>query len=88
MPQDVDYFVTTAAGCGSAIHEYALLLRGTDMEAAAAALAKKTLDISVYLDQIELEKIPALESPLRVAYHDACHSGSCARCTSCTETAA
>lgn len=73
IPSDVDYFVTTAAGCGSAIHEYALLLRGTEMESAAAALAKKTLDISVYLDQIELQKIPPLESPIRVAYHDACH---------------
>jgi glycolate oxidase iron-sulfur subunit len=73
IPTDVDYFVTTAAGCGSAIHEYALLLRGTDMEAAAAALAKKTLDISVYLDQLELEPVPPLRSPMRVAYHDACH---------------
>ena len=25
IPEDIDYFVTTAAGCGSAIHEYALL---------------------------------------------------------------
>ena len=49
------------------------LLRGTDAEPAAAALAKKTVDISVYLDQLQLEKIPALASPLRVAYHDACH---------------
>ncbi len=73
IPTDVDYFVTTAAGCGSAIHEYALLLRGTNMESAAAALAKKTLDISVYLDQLELEPIPPLLSPMRMAYHDACH---------------
>jgi glycolate oxidase iron-sulfur subunit len=73
IPNDVDYFVTTAAGCGSAIHEYALLLRGTDAEPAAAALAKKTLDISVYLNQLELEPIPPLPSPMRVAYHDACH---------------
>lgn len=73
IPDDVDYFVTTAAGCGSAIHEYALLLRGTDMEAAAAALAMKTLDISVYLDQLELKPIPPLLSPMRMAYHDACH---------------
>ncbi len=73
IPADVDYFVTTAAGCGSAIHEYPLLLRGTDAEPAAAALAKKTLDISVYLNQLELEAVPALSAPLRVAYHDACH---------------
>lgn len=73
IPKDVDYFVTTAAGCGSAIHEYALLLRGTPDEQAAAELAKKTLDISVYLDQLELESVPPLPAPMRVAYHDACH---------------
>jgi glycolate oxidase iron-sulfur subunit len=73
IPKDVDYFVTTAAGCGSAIHEYALLLRGTSDEAAAAELARKTLDISVYLDQLELVPIPALQAPMRIAYHDACH---------------
>ena len=73
IPDDIDYFVTTAAGCGSAIHEYALLLRGTDMEDAAKKLAEKTLDISVYLDQLQLERSRRSPVPVRVAYHDACH---------------
>lgn len=73
IPNDIDAFVTTAAGCGSAIHEYPLLLRGTDLEEAGRSVQKKTLDISVYLDQIELEPIPQLENLIRVAYHDACH---------------
>ncbi|MEZ6133842.1 MAG: heterodisulfide reductase-related iron-sulfur binding cluster [Pirellulaceae bacterium] len=73
IPDDVDCLVTTAAGCGSAIHEYPLLLAGTDQAERARQLAAKCLDISVYLDRLELEPIPALKSPKRVAYHDACH---------------
>jgi glycolate oxidase iron-sulfur subunit len=65
--------ITNAAGCGSAIHEYPLLLAGTDYESKARALADKCLDISVYLQRLELEPIPRLAAPLRLAYHDACH---------------
>ena len=73
IPDYVDCFVTTAAGCGSAISEYPLLLAGTDVEQAAEQLAAKTMDISVYLSRLQLEPIPPLASPKRVAYHDACH---------------
>ena len=73
IPTDVDRLVITAAGCGSAIHEYPLLLKGTDMEAKAIALAAKSVDISVYLAELELLPIPPLKRPMRVAYHDACH---------------
>lgn len=75
VPDDVDCLVTTAAGCGSAISEYPLLLAGTDVEQDAKSLAARTMDISVYLDQLELVPVPALETPKRVAYHDACHLG-------------
>ncbi len=73
IPADVDCFLTTAAGCGSAIHEYPLLLAGSESEEAARALTAKSMDISVFLDRLELEPVPRLERPLRVAYHDACH---------------
>lgn len=73
IPDDIDCFVTTAAGCGSAIKEYPLLLAGTEWESKAKEFAAKTLDISVYLSQLELEPIPALEQPKRIAYQDACH---------------
>jgi len=73
IPTDVDCFLTTAAGCGSAIHEYPLLLAGSESEEAARALTAKSMDISVYLDRLELEPVPRLKRPLRVAYHDACH---------------
>lgn len=73
VPSDVDCLITTAAGCGSAIHEYPLVLAGGDQQQAAEMLASKSLDISVYLDQLDLQPIPPLISPKRIAYHDACH---------------
>lgn len=73
LPEDVDCLVTTAAGCGSAIHEYPLLLAGTEAESRGRELAARSMDISVYLDRLELATIPRLAMPRRVAYHDACH---------------
>lgn len=73
IPSDIDCFVTTAAGCGSAIHEYPLLLAGTPYQEAAERFAERSVDISVFLDRIGLLPIPALARPTRVAYHDACH---------------
>lgn len=74
IPGDIDCFVTTAAGCGSAIAEYPLLMEGHADKRSAEQLAAKTKDISVFLAELdELPEIPALEQPLRVAYQDACH---------------
>jgi glycolate oxidase iron-sulfur subunit len=73
LPNDIDCLVTTAAGCGSAIHEYPLLLAGTDEVQQARQLAATAVDISVYLDRLELLPIPPLKTPMRIAYHDACH---------------
>ncbi len=73
IPHDVDCFLTTAAGCGSAIHEYPLLLAGDEAADEARALTDKSMDISVYLDQLDIAPIPKLDRPTRVAYHDACH---------------
>lgn len=73
IPDDVDCLITTAAGCGSAIHEYPLLFAGRPGIESASRLSKKSHDISVYLDQLSLEDIPPLKAPVRVAYHDACH---------------
>ena len=73
LPGDVDALVINAAGCGSAVHEYPLLLAGTEYESRARELVDRAVDISVYLDRLELEAIPRLKQPLRLAYHDACH---------------
>ncbi len=72
MPDDVDAIVTNAAGCGSGMHEYPLLLEGTEHHERARRFAAKVKDISVVLQQFGIETPPAVR-PTRVAYHDACH---------------
>ncbi len=75
FPADVNAIITNAAGCGSGIHEYPLILKGTRAEAAAVAFAERTCDISVFLAKLgaDLAPIPTPTRPLRIAYHDACH---------------
>ena len=69
----VEHVVVNAAGCGSAMKEYAMLLAGDpDYEDAGAWLAGHTLDFSELLASVEPR---AKRQPvnMRVAYHDACH---------------
>tara|TARA_R110002049_G_scaffold72490_6_gene187356 strand:+ start:33357 stop:34601 length:1245 start_codon:yes stop_codon:yes gene_type:complete len=74
FPDDVDAIITNAAGCGSGMQEYHLILKGTDQEQKADAFCKRVCDVSVYLMQIgELETIPDSGKTYRIAYHDACH---------------
>ncbi len=70
---ECDAVVTNAAGCGSGMHEYPLLFAGEAEEQTAAKFAAKVQDITVFLDQLGIEAPPALEQPVTVAYHDACH---------------
>ncbi len=70
---DVDAIVTNAAGCGSGLHEYPLMLRGTPLEPAAKLFAAKVRDVSQILTQLALPAPPAPSRPLKIAYHDACH---------------
>ncbi len=73
FPADVDAILTNAAGCGSGMQEYGLWMRGEPEEQAAAALAARVQDISLFLARLGIKPPPALEHPLRVAFHDACH---------------
>jgi glycolate oxidase iron-sulfur subunit len=74
FPDDVDAIITNAAGCGSGMHEYNLILKGTPDEARAAAFCKKVCDVSAFLIQLGgLQPVPDSGRKLRVAYHDACH---------------
>jgi len=74
FPNDVDAIITNAAGCGSGLHEYDLILKGTAFEKQAEAFASKVCDISVFLHRLgDLEPIPDDGSKRRIAYHDACH---------------
>lgn len=74
FPADVDAILTNAAGCGSAMHEYHLILRGTPDEARADALRKRVIDVSAFLAQLGLREPPrGTGAPEAIAYHDACH---------------
>lgn len=74
FPEDVDAIVTNAAGCGSGMHEYHLILKGTEHESRARVFRERVIDVSAYLDRLgELEPIPSLGRCVTVAYHDACH---------------
>ncbi|HEY7518310.1 MAG TPA: heterodisulfide reductase-related iron-sulfur binding cluster [Methylomirabilota bacterium] len=66
FPADVDWVVTNAAGCGSAMREYG---HWTE-DAAARRLASRTRDVTELLAEGEL---PLRPLPLTVTYHDACH---------------
>jgi glycolate oxidase iron-sulfur subunit len=74
FPDDVDAILTNAAGCGSAMHEYHLILRGTADEARAEAFRKRVVDVSLFLARLGLrEKPEGWSAPQVIAYHDACH---------------
>ena len=65
---NVDYVLTSAAGCGSAMKGYGELLE----DAPARLFSSKVLDICELLADVE-PRTPRGPVPLRVAYHDACH---------------
>ncbi len=70
----IDAVITNAAGCGSGLHEYHLILKGTRWEEQAEAFRRRVLDVTVFLHRLgDLESIPEPSSPITVAYHDACH---------------
>jgi glycolate oxidase iron-sulfur subunit len=63
----VDWVVTNAAGCGSALRGYAPWARADE---AAARVAERTRDVTELLAEADL---PLDALPLRVTYHDPCH---------------
>jgi glycolate oxidase iron-sulfur subunit len=79
---EVDAILTTAAGCGSGLHEYPLWLKGESEEGAARSLAAKAKDVSVFLSELGLKPPGALPQPLRAAYHDSCHLAHAQQVTS------
>lgn len=74
FPPGVDAILTNAAGCGSAMHEYPLVLRGTSDAARADIFRKRVMDVSVFLARLGLRDVPRGFAPgRRIAYQDACH---------------
>lgn len=71
--EEVDAILTNAAGCGSGMKEYGLLFKGLPEEEEARRFAGKVADVSVFLNELGLAAPPALPTPLKLAYHDACH---------------
>jgi glycolate oxidase iron-sulfur subunit len=67
FPPDVDFVVTNAAGCGSAMKEYGHWLPD---DADVLRLAGRTRDVSELLVDAELPLGPL---DLTATYHDACH---------------
>jgi glycolate oxidase iron-sulfur subunit len=66
FPGDIDWVVTNAAGCGSAMREYG----HWTSDQGATRLAARTRDVTELLVDAEL---PLSELPMTVTYHDACH---------------
>ncbi len=74
FPADVDAILTNAAGCGSAMHEYHLVLCGTADEVRADVFRQRVTDVSSFLNRLGLRETPQDSGrKLRIAYHDACH---------------
>jgi glycolate oxidase iron-sulfur subunit len=73
FPTDVDATISTAAGCGSAMKEYAHLFAGTSLEVPAGAFGARVCDVSEFLDDLGMVTTVALPTPLTIAYHDTCH---------------
>jgi glycolate oxidase iron-sulfur subunit len=74
---DFDAVITNAAGCGSALKEYAHLFDAKTPESAhaqkqVAKFAAKVRDVTEFLADLGL-KAPMRELPLRVTYQDSCH---------------
>lgn len=74
FPDDVDAIITNAAGCGSGMKEYGLLLKDTPEREAGERFADRVIDVTVFLDELGLfPPPPPLAAPTTVTYHDACH---------------
>lgn len=73
FPQDVDAIVTNAAGCGSTMQEYHLILGGTAEESRAEDFRRRVVDVSCFLDRLGLRASFGGRKMQRIAYHDACH---------------
>jgi glycolate oxidase iron-sulfur subunit len=69
----MDYFVVNAAGCGSSLKEYDVLLADDPAYAErAASFTAKVRDLAELLAELG-PVAPRHPLPMTVAYHDACH---------------
>ena len=77
----IDFIVSTAAGCGSMLHEYGTLLRDDPNYAARAAeFSAKVRDVTQVLDELGLSPMKHTVKAT-ATYHDACHLAHAQRVT-------
>lgn len=75
-PSPVDAIITNAAGCGSGMKEYGLILAGDDLADRGKDVSNKVQDVSQFLESLgDLKPVPAAKQDreMVIAYHDACH---------------
>ncbi len=70
FPDDVDAILTNAAGCGSALHEYPLILSD---DPAAKRFASKVKDVAQFLYDLGFQQPATARREITVAMQDACH---------------
>lgn len=71
---DVERIVVNAAGCGSSMKEYGMLLAGdAAWSDRAAAFASRVRDVTELVAELGEPRARRQPLNLRVAYHDACH---------------
>jgi glycolate oxidase iron-sulfur subunit len=71
--QGLEAIVVTTSGCGTTVKDYGFMLRNDPAYAKKAArVSSIALDISEYLDTLDLGKPAALHERPTVAYHAAC----------------
>jgi glycolate oxidase iron-sulfur subunit len=81
---DCDFVLSNAAGCGSGLKEYALILKGAPEEQKAQRFISKVRDVAEFLAEVGLIAPPSFRHPVRIAYHDACHLAHAQGVTSAT----
>lgn len=74
---EYDAIITNAAGCGSGLHEYHLILAGTPFASRAEEFRHRVMDITTYLSKLAEEgglvAFQDSSNQRTIAYHDACH---------------
>jgi len=73
FPDDVDAILTNAAGCGSTMQEYHLIMRGMAEQQRAEAFSRRAMDVSVFLARLGARELRGPDIHQRIAYHGACH---------------
>lgn len=73
FPDDVDAVIVNAAGCGSGMHDYPIMFDDEQEQERAVAFSRRVMDVSVFLDELGFKAPAALNKPVRMTYHDACH---------------